>query len=266
MVLPSACSSTFRRNAPSASSILPTVRQPSRFWCFALPRKPLSPHTPADTIQTSTEDELKNKQAEAEAKRELEGGPDGPLNKFFNEKFNRKMEAMKQMNRKDMNILLFQKESPTNKQVQTRPGTGRHREQIDTNEGFILFNTGRLDTPVEVCVQIYSAKQEKPALVALNATVQPLQVTEKDLETQHVMLQGHTSRISSDLRGIQGRLNEIITQADASKKRERDMHDQIVALHTAAGRWPMLRVVIVVIAGYLQITRVVQYMKSRHAI
>jgi len=172
-----------------------------------------------------------------------------------------------------MNILVFQREQSAGfkrKSHLNKSGTGKIREQLTERQGVIEFVTGSFDGLVEICVQSLSASQESPSRVALNITTK-VEPTEKEETPPPVMDQGQamrlrleTNRIGGELTRMEMRTREIMANAEYARDRELSFHEQSISLNKAVRYWPMFRILILVFAGYLQVSHVIQYMKSRH--
>jgi hypothetical protein len=83
-------------------------------------------------------------------------------------------------------------------------------------------------------------------------------------EIEKQIIETQTSRISGELMRMQRRADSIAGDADFSKEREAKFHDKSVALNKAVRFWPMFRMFILGVGGYLQVTSVISYMKSKH--
>jgi len=153
----------------------------------------------------------------------------------------------------------------------------KHREQLDVKKGIFYYETAQLDGNLEVCIQSYTASMETPSRVALSVSTHSaddddiLQQLESErimlnrkLESENKVIKEETSRITAELMRMQRRAKSIAGDAQFSKKREETFHNQSVSLNKAVKFWPIVRMVVVAIGGYLQVSHVIAYMKSRH--
>jgi hypothetical protein len=196
------------------------------------------------------------------------------------------MLAIKKKNKaskkRDMNIMVVSRPATilNNKGhsvlVNKNRGTQKIHHQIEDYEGELLFETGKIDGHVEICVQSLSATSASPSRVALNITVQATAdenaiVDQPQNEPPMVldptaMYQLHTSHITGEMTRLHNRIREIVSNAEYSRDVEVGFHQQSVSLNKAVRYWPAFRILILIVAGYLQVSYVLGYLKSRHYI
>ena len=154
----------------------------------------------------------------------------------------------------------------------------KHREQLEAQKGAFVYDTADLDGGnLEICIQSYSASLESPSRVALSVSAQAaaeddiMQQLEEDrvmlnhkLESENRLIKEETSRITAELVRMQRRAKSIAGDAQFSKKREENFHNKSLSLNQAVKIWTMVRMIVVMIGGYLQVSHVIAYMKSRH--
>lgn len=167
-------------------------------------------------------------------------------------------------------------------------GTKKSRLPIDREKGTLHFYTGNTAGVLEICQQAFKATPEQPRRIALNitkrlATVQEqlkntpiLAQTDSDTTsaaTEEIVPKEHqvsailtveSSRISLELQRMKDLATDLSLHADHSKKIQQDHHRSSVRLHNAVHYWPIFRILVVIVAGFLQVKLVVDYMKSRH--
>lgn len=150
------------------------------------------------------------------------------------------------------------------------------REPLESQQGTFFYETEDLDGTLEVCVQSYTASMDNPSRVAL--TIAPAtenddiqqeleserQLLNEKLESENKVIKQETSRISAELMRMHRRAKSIAGDAQFSKKREEDFHGKSISLNKAVKFWPMVRMIVVMIGGYMQVSHVIAYMKSRH--
>ena len=79
-----------------------------------------------------------------------------------------------------------------------------------------------------------------------------------------MMLTVETSRITKAISRHKQRVREIASDMAASKDRQASFHESSVALSRGVRRYPIFRIGILLVAGYMQASHVVRYMRSRH--
>jgi hypothetical protein len=161
-----------------------------------------------------------------------------------------------------------------------KEGTRKLREDLTETDGKLVFLTGSQDGHVEICAQAYTATKAAPRRMGWRITTLPASEYEeqqKNLKTKtqkevelpkkiadEMLLKVETSRITTELERFTKRIQDIGNGASQSKDRESAFHLVSVKLSRAIRRWPIFRICILLIAGYLQVSHVVKYMKSRH--
>lgn len=150
------------------------------------------------------------------------------------------------------------------------------REQIEKPEGSFTYKSGDLEGSLEVCIQSYTATAESPSRVALDVKslvesndLENLLQRERDLvnkkvESENAIVKEETSRITTELLRMHRRAQGIAADAQYDKKREEDFRKKSITLNRAVRYWPMFRMFVLLVSGYLQISHVVDYMKRRH--
>jgi emp24/gp25L/p24 family/GOLD len=152
----------------------------------------------------------------------------------------------------------------------------KKREQLEKKEGSFEYETGDLEGSLEICVQSYTATVESPSRVALSFRpeseddeIEKLLAAERKLMNERLKVENRvvkeeTSRITAELMRMQRRAKSLASDAQFSKQREEAFHNQSISLNRAVKFWPMVRMVVLLIGGYLQVTHVIKFMKSRH--
>jgi len=89
-------------------------------------------------------------------------------------------------------------------------------------------------------------------------------IRQEKLDMENKLVKTETSRISSELMRMHRRAKSIAGDAQFSKEREESFFHKSVSLNRAVRYWPMFRLLVLMVGGYLQVSHVVQYMKRRH--
>jgi hypothetical protein len=183
---------------------------------------------------------------------------------------------------KDINISVTPRDSTgaiiSNRDAENANGNlpVKVREQIENPEGSFTYKSGDLEGSLEVCIQSYTATAESPSRVAFD--VKPLVETDdlekilehernllnKKVETENEIVKEETSRITTELMRMHRRAQGIAADAQYDKKREEEFRKKSITLNRAVRYWPMFRMFVLLLSGYLQISHVVDYMKRRH--
>jgi ribosomal protein S12 methylthiotransferase accessory factor YcaO len=156
----------------------------------------------------------------------------------------------------------------------------KHRHTLDEPEGSFEVRLDHGDDAIEVCVQSYLASATTPSRVAVNvfdagieqAIRELAQARLKELEERNQqdqeksarVVQQQTSRITSELVRMHRRAASIAGDADFAKDREAEFHNKSVTLQQAVRRWPVVRVIVLIISGCVQVNHVVKFMRRKH--
>ena len=159
-------------------------------------------------------------------------------------------------------------------------GTRKLREDISEKSGRLEFMTGDRDGFIEICLQAYLATAKDPrrfgiavSKIALedyeNQKEHAKKDAQKDVEVPaniqtDMLVKVETSRITTELERFTKRIQDISNSAQSSKERESSFHQSSVSLSRAVRRYPIFRICILLVAGYMQASHVVKYMRSRH--
>jgi hypothetical protein len=206
------------------------------------------------------------------------------VDKSFGAKYQKRMMAIQKKANKnrDMNIMVMSRPAAVlgkqghNVLVNKHRGTQKIQHQIQDTEGELVFETGKIDGHVEICVQSLLATKERPSRVALNITTmaaadenavvdQPMNEPPLVVDPT-AMYQLHTSHITGEMTRLHNRIREILSNAEYSRDVEVGFHQQSVSLNKAVRYWPAFRILILIVAGYMQVSYVLAYLKSRHYI
>ena len=158
-----------------------------------------------------------------------------------------------------------------------KKGTRKLREDITNTNGRIEFFTGERDGFVEICIQAYMATQKEPRRFGMRIEAKSTQAHEREKQPKSpdfpvvpekiqndMMLTVETSRITKELERHKERVQDITGNMAASKDRQASFHETSVALKRGVRRYPIFRICVLLVAGYMQASHVVRYMRSRH--
>lgn len=159
-------------------------------------------------------------------------------------------------------------------------GTRKLREDLQAKEGRLEFLSGERDGYIEICVQAYTATRTSPRRIGLRIEKMPVAEYERQKEgikesksdevkvpgdiQSEMLVKVETSRITTELGRLKVRCADLGNSASTAKKRETEFHQTSVNLSKAARYYPIFRIAILLVAGYMQASHVVQYMKTRH--
>lgn len=152
------------------------------------------------------------------------------------------------------------------------------RQPIESQHGNIAYYTANMiGGTIEICVQSYTATVEMPSRVSLNIhglddgkwvdeelAEERRKLSKEQIVTENKLVKEETSRITSELMRMHRRAKSIGGDARYAKDREEVFHNLSVSLNKAVVRWPIFRMLVVVVGGYFQVSHVVRFMKSRH--
>jgi emp24/gp25L/p24 family/GOLD len=176
-----------------------------------------------------------------------------------------------------MNILMYHREQDmgfSHHHRKASGGTQKLRQTLEQQRGRIEFLTGDADGLIEICPQAYGATRLNPSRISLKVTSQS-EVSDDQKVARKLLNQGPSleeeflvkaqgSQISQELQRMEEKVYELISNSESSKEREVDFHNQCVKLNRAVRYWPMFRILILLVAGYMQASHVIRFMKARH--
>ena len=187
---------------------------------------------------------------------------------------------------KDVNIVVVQRypepsrinPDPKMKNVQPRPPTKKVRVQLEEKRGQIFFRTNDVpESVVEVCVQSYFASAGDPSRVSLNITSsedsveienegkQELSPEEIDLiHKSNRVIRSQTSGITQELVRLEKKLHDIMRDINQSSRQVSDHREKSLKLSKAVRYWPIFRICVLLVGGYVQVSHVLGYMQRRH--
>ena len=159
-------------------------------------------------------------------------------------------------------------------------GTRKLREDLTEKSGRLEFMTGDRDGFIEICMQAYLASSTDPrrfGIAVSKMSVEDYEKQKEDAKKQaqkdvevpaniqtDMLVKVETSRITTELERFTKRIQDISNTAQSSKERESSFHQSSVFLSRAVRRYPIFRICILLVAGYVQASHVVRYMRSRH--
>lgn len=189
---------------------------------------------------------------------------------------------------RDMNIMIMHRHedlgsswNPSKVAKMDTGGTGRLREQLETRRGSLEFLTGKLDGRLEICVQSLAARTLGASRIQLNIATSHTETEEDKAESlqwqeeekaqmeadkrkNRTAVVQNGGRISSELHQLTRRIRELEDNAEHAKNQETEFQNKSVKLNKSVKYWPMFRMIVLIVGGYMQVGHVVKYMKSKH--
>ena len=74
----------------------------------------------------------------------------------------------------------------------------------------------------------------------------------------------HLSAFSKEMIRAENLVRNILSSAEVVKTEEAEFHEQSVRMEKGVHFWPMLHLVCLIVAAYMQVRHIVQFMKSKH--
>jgi hypothetical protein len=161
----------------------------------------------------------------------------------------------------------------------------KYRHPLEEKHGTFSYYTGALNGgSLEICIQSYTASTEHPSRVALRIENRNEQIEmelalqqerQMQLEERQQMLQeqqmreqkillGESSRISAELIRLYRRAKGLNEDMDYTKETESRFFTISTSLNRTVRNWYLVRVLVLIIAGYLQASYIMKYMKARN--
>lgn len=153
------------------------------------------------------------------------------------------------------------------------------RESIENESGVFLYETKDLPdlSQLEVCFQSYHATKNDPSRIQFlfldqsdyltddgtTLSEQELRQQFANMEQERALVEEHSSRITTELTRLSRRANLVAGDAEFSQAREAQFHERSVQLNRAVNVWSCVRIGVLVVAGYLQVSQVLQFLRSK---
>jgi hypothetical protein len=243
----------------------------------------------SDLQITDDQKELEQMEARKMEEKDKAAVDEGGMDSEWNKRLQEKLERMKSKKMRDMSVTVSQSSvygstdavgTRTRRNHNYVSGRGRIREELTKREGIIKFMTSDLDGKVDICVQSVIASTRAPARISLNVTMEATEESrgggdgeenrgqyasgEDSFKTEEIKTQ--MGRFERDLATLKSRVKHVISNADFNKEQAEDFHENSVAMNRAATYWPIIQLVVFIVAGFTQANHIVTYMKTRHIV
>lgn len=161
----------------------------------------------------------------------------------------------------------------------------KYRHPLEQRNGTFSYYTGALNGgSLEICLQSYTANVEHPSRIALRIedtadqveiemalqkerlllVQQQQQVQKEQQDREQKLLAGESSRISAELMRLYRRAKGLNEDVEYTKESESRFFTTSILLNHAVRNWYIVRIMVLIISGYLQASYIMKYMKSRN--
>ena len=178
----------------------------------------------------------------------------------------------------------IQEQPPPTTTNQPRERPRNQREQPTEKNGSIFFETAGVGGPVQICVHSLFASKNQPYQVGLEVTEQKdLSQEQSDLIdtdanvaanakaralqneiTDTVLV--HLSAFSKEMIRAENLVRTILASADVVKREETDFYEHSQKMQASVSFWPMCQFVMLLVAAFLQVRHILQWMKGHHIV
>lgn len=126
---------------------------------------------------------------------------------------------------------------------------------------FTAYKSGE----VQACIyaSTASAKNAQTFTLELNAVTLNEMYTSPDYQEN---LSNHISKLEHSVQILQNELSIILKDADYSKEQFAVYAQEKYDMYLEAGRWPILHIIVLVLAGFMQAQHIVSFFKKKHLI
>ena len=146
-------------------------------------------------------------------------------------------------------------------------GTVRLREEITKNHGVLTFlSSPREYGLVDVCVQSMSASHTAPSRYSLKVEMEPYVDPLAEAAKNKAKIVTEVSGMQRDLQGIERKIEMIMNTADWAKEQEITVHARSISISRASAYWPIIHIVVLLVAGYTQASHVARYFNKHHIV
>jgi len=131
-------------------------------------------------------------------------------------------------------------------------------ETIDKPSGEITHET-IVSGQVTVCFRAYLSKNADPLRFGLKITAghEKINLSQDELKNQLAFLKENVEDIKYEV-------NDALLEENTAKGRKVVFHDQTVAMHAAAQRWPMVQILLVLVTGFIQASHMAKFFEKMH--
>ena len=161
----------------------------------------------------------------------------------------------------------------------------KYRHPLEQRNGTFTYYSGALHGgSLEICIQSYTANYEHPSRVALRIEdlsdqieiamalqnerqmrlEQRQQVLNEQQTREQKLLSGESSRITAELMRLYRRAKGLNEDMDYTKESESRFFTTSISLNDTVRNWYLVRLLVLLITGYLQASYVIKYMKARN--
>lgn len=158
--------------------------------------------------------------------------------------------------------------------MQERPRN--QREQPETREGAINFETSENGGTVQICVHSLFANKRGPYRVGLEVN-EKVNTTDEDAVTFNPKPRAlqveatdtalaHLTGFSKEMIRAESLVRSILASADVVKKVESDFYEQSISMERGVHMWPMIQISCILVAAVMQVRYILQYMKAKHIV
>jgi hypothetical protein len=153
----------------------------------------------------------------------------------------------------------------------------KHREPLVERSGAFEYYTGNInDGNFELCIQSYTANVEHASRVAVTwdiesdiheieaSILKERQLLAEQMHIEKKLISTETSRITAELMRIYRRAKALSDDTQYSKQSESEFHAISMKLNQAIKHWYIFRVLVLFLGGYIQVSYIIKYMKSKH--
>eukprot|EP00545_Synedropsis_sp_CCMP1620_P003172 CAMPEP_0119013742 /NCGR_PEP_ID=MMETSP1176-20130426/8881_1 /TAXON_ID=265551 /ORGANISM="Synedropsis recta cf, Strain CCMP1620" /LENGTH=264 /DNA_ID=CAMNT_0006966855 /DNA_START=50 /DNA_END=847 /DNA_ORIENTATION=- len=190
-------------------------------------------------------------------------------------KYNHDMKNLMQ-NGNDVSVTLFQRFTDNSAAFRRRSGgkqdrgTVRSRNVITDPSGMLFFTTAPEDDGVlEMCVQSLKATETDPVRFSLKVEMSPYvpeAVKEEKKSQNSQVVDGHVSRMQTDIKGLERKLEMIMNTVEWTKEQEIKVHDRAISMNRASQYWPMFHILVLIITGYTQASHIAKFFRRHHIV
>jgi emp24/gp25L/p24 family/GOLD len=154
-----------------------------------------------------------------------------------------------------------------NRHVDSDQGTGHFREQVKEKHGIFQFTSSpRDDAPLEICVQCLSASHYTPIRFSLQILMEPYVDKASEEAKLREKLDGTVSTTQLDLQGLEQKLEMILAYSESAIEQEIRVHNRSISINRSSMYWPLIQIVILIVAGFMQANIVSKFFKKHHIV
>lgn len=135
-------------------------------------------------------------------------------------------------------------------------------QELNANVVFVVFKAYR-NGEVEACIHAASASEKNVQRFSIDMQ-EMIRTSTGDEEQENMQL--HISILETSVDHLRTQMTSILREADFAKEREAVFFEEVISMHEESRWWPIIHIVVLICAGFMQSQHIVTFFKNKHLI